>query len=615
MENNVQIQHSPRHSKKTLFASLPLFISLLAITTPFSSAFADTEYKVQSGDSLSKIIAKNYPDVARQSYGIIMQHTLKNNPDAFSNKNINSLRLGKTLTLTAKEDIEGLKPKPPAPTPVNPEEFKKLQSQNSELEKQLQALKSELEKLQNTSTEPANTTTNTSTDDSSTETDTANQEKINPLQEKVDQLTAQVKKLETEKQALAEKTTDTTEQTAELTAAKTLTEQLQNQIATLKAENAELSKVDKAATEKQLSDSQAEITQLKEQLATLEAKNAELSKIDTASTEKQLADSQNEITQLKEQLATLKAEKEDQAKTSEELIAANKQVEELQAKVEQLNTQISELKASPKEETQQATTSEADTNKLEEMQAELTFLQGLVDKNEADMEEKDTQIKQLEEKLAALGGTTENAEDTTSTASDAQLEKLQQENSQLQAEINKAIEKASQDNNTINQLKADLAAAATAKPPTTAPQTPAASTATEAQSQPEPSTWLKLSILSWLLPLLAILIGLYLLSRLIKRKRDKQAAEDFKTAMATSASSNTAAAFGIDGSAPAPHTSSDAESGESITEEDSLEAGVKIDIAKAYIELNETDAANEMLQEAMIEGSSSQKEAAEKLLK
>lgn len=573
----MQIQHSTQHSKKTLFASLPLLISLLTITTPFSSAFADTEYQVQSGDSLSKIVAKNYPDVARQSYGIIMQHILKNNPDAFANKNINSLRLGKTLTLTAKEYIEGLKPKPPAPVPVNPEEFKKLQLQNSELEKQLQVAKRELEKLQNASTQSA-TTGDTETAEKST-----TQEDTTALKEKIDQLSAQVKQLESEKQTLEAKTTNSNEQDTKLTEANALVEQLQAQITSLKAENSELSKVDVTTIEKQLADAKAESTELKKQLE------------------------------------TLKTEQAKQAKANDELSAANKQIETLQSKIEQLNTQISTLETEKdnKDQTSSSDANKPDTNKLEELQAQVTFLQGLADKNEADMDEKDAQIKQLEEKVAMLGGTTAGSEDNNAVATDtAQLEALKEENSQLQTEINKAIEKANQDSNTIKQLKADLAAATAAKPvPSTSPQAPATSPAAEAEKTSEPSTWLKLSILSWLLPLLAILIGLYLLSRLIKRKRDQQATENFKTAMATSASSNTASAFGIDGSAPAPNVASDSENSEQVVEEDSLEAGVKIDIAKAYLDLNETEAANEMLQEAMIEGSRSQKEAAEKLLK
>ena len=101
----------------------------------------------------------------------------------------------------------------------------------------------------------------------------------------------------------------------------------------------------------------------------------------------------------------------------------------------------------------------------------------------------------------------------------------------------------------------------------------------------------------------------------MKRNRDRKATEDFKTAMSTSVTSNTASAFGIDGSAPAPASETSNNASEPSSEDDSLEAGVKIDIAKAYIELNNTDAANEILQEAMIEGSASQKEEAESLLK
>ena len=62
--------------------------------------------------------------------------------------------------------------------------------------------------------------------------------------------------------------------------------------------------------------------------------------------------------------------------------------------------------------------------------------------------------------------------------------------------------------------------------------------------------------------------------------------------------SDTASAFSIDGSMlPTASTVEDAP-----IEADSIEAGVKIDMAKAYLDLDDSEAAQELLQEAIVEG-------------
>jgi pilus assembly protein FimV len=109
------------------------------------------------------------------------------------------------------------------------------------------------------------------------------------------------------------------------------------------------------------------------------------------------------------------------------------------------------------------------------------------------------------------------------------------------------------------------------------------------------------------------LIGLFLLIALIKRIRDKRATQELKVALSTSTepSTNTAAAFSVDGSMlPTASTVDD-----TPIEEDSVEAGVKIDMAKAYLDLDDIEAAQELLQEAIVEGSNAQRATAEKLLR
>ncbi len=80
-----------------------------------SGAWAEeTLVEVKPGNVLGKIIAEHYPDYPNRQ--AILQEVLKRNPEAFSNKNVNSLIVGKTLKLPDVKDIPDLKP--PVPKPV-----------------------------------------------------------------------------------------------------------------------------------------------------------------------------------------------------------------------------------------------------------------------------------------------------------------------------------------------------------------------------------------------------------------------------------------------------------------------------------------------------------------
>ncbi len=81
-----------------------------------------------------------------------MQELLKRNPDAFSNKNINSLIVGKTLKLPDAKDIPDLKP--PAPKPAagldkaTQEKLQSLETQVTELKDTVSLLEEENAALQ-----------------------------------------------------------------------------------------------------------------------------------------------------------------------------------------------------------------------------------------------------------------------------------------------------------------------------------------------------------------------------------------------------------------------------------------------------------------------------------
>ena len=590
-------QHSTLNKKTKICLKAPLLVGLLGSILLSSAVFADKVYEVKSGDSLSKIVARNYPDVARQSYGIIMQDIFKKNPDAFSKNNINSLRVGKTLNLTDKEKIEGLKPKPPAPKPITAAEFKKLQDENAALQKQIAELKEKISSSESSSTQAEQESTDQTT------TDTAKQ---------LAELKAELAKKQTEIDNLKKEKEEQTKANTASEADKQKEQELQNLVDQLKAENAELKKVDSTALQNQLSEAKAELEKQKQALAEFKTKAEEQS-----NTSAELEAANQKIQDLQAQLDQYKAKQSatEEADNKSELDKANKKIADLQTQIEQLNALVDKYEKEQEEASQSAeNTTTSDGKSVEDLKTELEQLQALVTKYEADQEDADAQIQKLQEQLKAAGANPQTG-DTASASSDeianlqAEIESLKQENAALKEQLDAAKTQSSQDAATIKQLQDQLA--------TNNNASEAKQVASNTAATPQKSSGSGLSILSWLLPLLAILIGLYLLSRLIKRMRDKKATEEFKAAMVTTASANTASAFGIDGSAPAPYQEKIADDGDATTdteEEDSVEAAVKLNIAKAYFELQEQEAANEILQEVMIEGSRKQKEEAEKLV-
>ena len=287
------------------------------------------------------------------------------------------------------------------------------------------------------------------------------------------------------------------------------------------------------------------------------------------------------------------------------------QIEKLQAEIEQLRTLLTKYEAEETEDTAVKRTA-AETQVLEDLQTENGQLRTLVTKYEAeenlnssdgatastttdqvtdDLRTEIEQLKALVEKYEAEESsvqdvTTEKSDNSTELgALTAQVEKLTQHNTQLQTQLNTRQQTANQPN--IN------------------------ATRVSAQQDSDTSFW---QPFSWILPLIAIVIGLYLLLRLIKRIRAKKASKELKIALSSSpdtVKSDTASAFSIDGSMlPTASTVEDAP-----IEADSVEAGVKIDMAKAYLDLDDSEAAQELLQEAIVEGSIAQRAVAENLLK
>jgi len=476
MENIVPTTHFTAHNRKIQVNCLALLVGVLGSLGFASSALAETNYEIKSGDNLSKIIFQNYPNIPRHSHSIIIQDIIKNNPNAFGNNNANSLRLGKVLTLSDQDKIEGLQKKVVTSPPVTP----------------------------------------ATVEDIAKEAATESVEK-----EATDATTAEAK------------ISDVVAESSASTSAKD----------TKNSEADNKTPPDSTAVfEQKIEDLNAEVEQLRTLITKYEADQS-----DTNSADDKTSDTQA--------------------------------LEDLQAQNEQLLALVTKYEAEDETGSADESTGSSSDQASEDLQTENEQLKALVKKYEADAEDS-----------AAQSTSAGNADNRAELATlNAKVEKLTQDNTQLQSDIKTAQ----------TQISASKQAV-TAKTSTAS-----------VQQDSSPAFWQKFS---WILPLIAIFIGLYLLLRLIKRIRNKKATKELKIALSSSpdtVKSNTAAAFSIDGSMlPTASTVEDAP-----VEEDSLEAGIKIDMAKAYLDLDDSEAAQELLQEAVVEGSTAQRAIAEKLLK
>lgn len=126
-------------------------VSLAGMCLSGTVLAADNTWEIQSGNSLSKIVAEKYPDYGNRQ--IIMQEILKRNPQAFRSENINSLIVGTTLQLPDPADIPELKPPAPKPAegvvdPALQEKLQALEAQVTELEETITILEEENTALQ-----------------------------------------------------------------------------------------------------------------------------------------------------------------------------------------------------------------------------------------------------------------------------------------------------------------------------------------------------------------------------------------------------------------------------------------------------------------------------------
>jgi FimV-like protein len=279
----------------------------------------------------------------------------------------------------------------------------------------------------------------------------------------------------------------------------------------------------------------------------------------------------------------------------------------------------------------------AQTVRVEALSEESTKLQGLVQRLEAEKDKRDEELRELEEKIQALkesGGKSlpgeesaneqrlkdknaalqqrlvesksELAENNLTTISlERRVIELQDEKQQTQAQDQNAPDDSTQaadlqENNFQQQTDTDTI------PATEVLDAPSTDLNGNIISPTESSTGFDLGKLTWLLPLLAILVGLgFLLRRFFAGKKHEELNLDDVDDL------------DLDFTTPKMRPEDRADYQQPIaepTEEESLETSIKLDVARAYMEAEDNQSAYEMLHEVLREGSIAQQDEANQLL-
>lgn len=263
-----------------------------------------------------------------------------------------------------------------------------------------------------------------------------------------------------------------------------------------------------------------------------------------------------------------KLAKPDKTSESEETEALKAQVEQLTALAEKYETENEALKekldsGSSSDGDEKASSDSAvasGSDDAESLKAQVEQLTALAEKYE-------TELDELKEQGGSANNTTENTDSDVNADTDIAGLKI----------------KLSEKDEKITQLKNQVA-----------DFTKANSELSRQLADAESNL-----VLKWVLggvALFALLFGFYITSSRLRKRADEAAAEELKSVMA---SAEAAVEKSLDEKDP---------------EEDNFEAEIKLDIAKAYLELNNSFAAHEILQEVLREGSVAQQTKAQKLL-
>lgn len=277
----------------------------------------------------------------------------------------------------------------------------------------------------------------------------------------------------------------------------------------------------------------------------------------------------------------------------------------------------------------------AQTVRVEALSEESEKLQGLVQRLEAEKDKRDEELRELEEKIQALknsGGKSLPEEES------AREQRLRDKNAALQQQLVESKSELAENNRTTISLERrvidlqdekrqaqdqpipdDSIQATDVQTDNTPQQTDTNATLpTEILDAPstdlngniisptQSSTGFDLSKLIWLLPLIAILVGLgFLLKRFFAGKKHEALNLDDVDDL------------DLDFTTPKMRAEDRADYLQPVaepTEDESLETSIKLDVARAYMEAEDNQSAYEMLHEVLREGSIAQQDEANQLL-
>lgn len=587
-------------SSRVLGSCLLLTASLFVATPSFAE---EQKYTVASGDTLIRIVRKEYPNIKdRQSQRTIMREIVKQNSNSFINEDVNGIKLGATLTLPSLETIEGLKKTGSEVEPEASEASAESVAPATEKAEVAEAEATDVAEVQ----EPASDTKPTETSDNddaaasteaspensvaASETDTLDSEKkrlesaLADAEEKIKQLNGDLE---------ATKSSDVKQASEALAASKAKASDLSKKLDALEAQNEALTEKltdieskyanlqletndqtsNKTADEQASTENDEQLKALTASLSQEQAKNKDLQdKIKQYEADIEIVNAK--LADLQKQFADAATKPE--ASASDDMEALNAQVEQLTSLAEKYEKENEELKqqlaGNANVGTGEGATAGSDSEQIEALQAQLEQITALAEKYEVELD-----ALKAQGMSGAVSQTAEPEADSAALASlQSDLEKKDQRITSLEGQV----EDFSSENVELSKRIKEL----------------------------EASSGSGIGWLAWLLPIIGLLGGSYWISSRLRKRADEEAAAELRSVM------NSAEAAVERSLTPAEGESVATTAATTEQDEDDFEADIKLDIAKAYFELNNEEAAHDILQEVLREGSTNQRTKAEKLL-
>lgn len=593
-------------SSRVLGSCLLLSASLFVATPSFAE---EQQYTVASGDTLIRIVRKEYPSIKdRQSQRTIMREIVKQNSNSFINEDVNGIKLGATLTLPSLETIEGLQK-----SSSEAEQEAPTVSAASDDAEQTETATDVAEAEEDEAQEPASDTkpdekvesTETSDNDAVVSAQAASEDNV-ASSEADDALDSEKKRLES---ALADaeekikqlngdleavKSSDAKQASEALAASKAKASDLSKKLDALEAQNEALTEKltdieskyanlqsetseqasNKAADEQANAENDEQLDALKTSLSQEQAKNKDLQdKIKQYEADIEIVNAKLADLQKQSADAAIKPE----ASASDDIEALNAQVEQLTSLAEKYEKENEELKqqlaGSANAATGEGATAGSDSEQIEALQTQLEQITALAEKYEVELDELKAQ--------GMSGAVSQTAEPEADSAALASLQSDLEKKDQRITSLEGQVEDFSSENVELSKRIKEL----------------------------EASSGSGIGWLAWLLPIIGLLGGSYWISSRLRKRADEEAAAELRSVMNSAEAAVERSLTPAEGESSVATTAATTEQ-----DEDDFEADIKLDIAKAYFELNNEEAAHDILQEVLREGSTNQRTKAEKLL-